>query len=404
MRHTGAVGAIPTNHFFPVFNLGYTHESGQWSENAGRVSAVTQQEEVVLPAYLPDTPACRQALAQQYDHIAHNDRIVGKLIEQLQADGLAEETAIFIWSDHGEGLPRRKSWAYFAGSHVPLIINAPGLAPGIEKGVASLIDLGPTVLSMLGMDVPLHMQGRPLLDTSLHPCPNREVVFAHRDRIGESYDRIRSAFDQRFTYVRNSFPHHGRGPLQAYRHRHPIFRELYRLERLGRLSADQRWLFAQSRPVEELYDRENDPDELRNLAADTDYQEVLLKLRAAVTNWEQELGWNAEMDEAQMVRSWYPDNKQPETATPIAAAISPAHDGTDHIEGDLIEAPCPLRLIIQSATQGASVEIALDNAPWILCQSPLRFSKAPINCEHGPFAMATQQVRSAHGPFKSVNN
>ena len=108
----------PNQPFFAVFNLGYTHESGQWAECAGRVAEVTDRAAVRLPAYLPDTPASRQSLAQQYDHIAHNDRIVGEILQQLADDGLADETAVFIWSDHGEGLPRRK-----AGLILPVVTS-----------------------------------------------------------------------------------------------------------------------------------------------------------------------------------------------------------------------------------------------------------------------------------------
>ena len=141
--------------------------------------------------------------------------------------------------------------------------------------MASLIDLGPTVLSMLGLEIPAHMQGRSLLQNDLTPAASREIVFAHRDRIGESYDRIRSAFDQRFSYVRNYYPQHGRGAYQAYRHRHPIFKELYRCEREQSLSDAQRWLFASDSPVEELYDRETDPDEINNLAGDPAHAQTL---------------------------------------------------------------------------------------------------------------------------------
>ena len=196
------------------------------------------------------------------------------------------------------------------------------------------------------------MQGRSLLQNDLTLAASREIVFAHRDRIGESYDRIRSAFDQRFSYVRNYYPQHGRGAYQAYRHRHPIFKELYRCEREQSLSDAQRWLFASDRPVEELYDRENDPDEINNIADDPAHAQTLEKLRQAVDNWEQELGLYSVIDEAQMVNGWYPNRVKPSTSAPVAVAISSEHHGTEHCQGTDIAAPGPLRLIVQSGTKG----------------------------------------------------
>jgi arylsulfatase A-like enzyme len=376
----------PDQPFFAVFNLGWSHESCQWADKAGRVPAVTDPDQVVLPPYLPDTPVSRQALAQQYDSIAHNDRIVGELLRQLEADGHADDTAIFIWSDHSEGLPRRKSWPYFSGCHVPLIIKAPGMEAATVDSITSLVDLGPTVLSVLGLPIPCHMQGRPLLDRNLQPTEARSVAFGHRDRTGESYDRIRSAFTDRFSYIRNDYPQNGRGPIQAYRHQHPIFQELYRLDRDGALTPEQRWLFAENRPPEELYDRSNDPHELINLADDPTYQNTLAELRAATQDWDRELGFLSSIDEEQMVRFWYPDGTQPITSAPVAMPISADHDGTRHSTGSTIEASGPLRLIIQCGDQGASVEVSVDGGPWLLKTSAL-------NLEPGRYDVRARAIR-----------
>lgn len=100
--------------FFSVFNPIITHESGMW-ENEER-PLITNIDDVELPPYLPDTPKARAALARQYDNLATADTRVGKLLDQLEEDGLAENTIVFLWSDHGEGLPRGKRWPYDAGS------------------------------------------------------------------------------------------------------------------------------------------------------------------------------------------------------------------------------------------------------------------------------------------------
>lgn len=379
----------PSQPFFAVFNLGLTHESGQWPQAAGRVPAVTNPDDVRVPPYLPDTPASRQALAQQYDHIAYNDQILGELLQQLEDDGLADSTAVFMWSDHGEGLPRRKSWPYFSGSHVPLIVRAPGFAPGsVIDEIASLIDLAPTVLDLLKLPIPAHMQGQSLADTSQ---PARTLAFSHRDRIGESYDHVRAVHDRRFTYLRNRYPYQGRGPMQAYRHKHPIFQELYRLERDGALQPEQRWLFAEQRPTEELYDRETDPHELNNLAANPAYAADLTRLRQALDSWQIEIGDMGDIDELEMVRRWYPDGTQPVTGAPMLAAISAEHDGTVSVSGDSVRVPTPGRLLVQSATQGASVEISIDDGPW-------RIAPTGLTLEPGTYQLRARAHRYGYAP------
>ena len=358
----------PDQPFFAVFNLGITHESGQWVGQQ-RAPAVTDPATVTVPPYLPDTPATRQAIAQQYDHIADNDRRVGVLLRQLEEDGLDDETAVMIWSDHGEGLPRRKSWPYASGLRVPLVVRVPGLeAGGREPGVVSLIDLAPTVLSLLGQPIPPHFQGRALLGPAARPP--RTYAYGTRDRIGESYDHVRSVLDHRFTYIRNLAHLVPRGPVQTYRHQHPVYQELYRLERAGDLTPAQRWLFS-PRPPEELYDREADPDEVRDLAADPAYAADLERLRSACDAWRRDSGDQGGVDEAVMVRAWYPDGVQPQTAAPVALPISADHDGTTAADGERIAAPAPLRLVVQSGTQGASLEVAHDDGPWRLCTQAL---------------------------------
>ena len=95
--------------FFSVFNPTVTHESGMWERDNRPLT--TNPDDVELPPYLPDTPKARKALARQYDNLATSDARVGELLDQLEEDGLAENTIVFLWSDHGEGLPRGKTVA-----------------------------------------------------------------------------------------------------------------------------------------------------------------------------------------------------------------------------------------------------------------------------------------------------
>ncbi|CAN7744503.1 sulfatase-like hydrolase/transferase [Paenibacillus sp. LjRoot56] len=102
----------PGQPFFAVFNHMLTHESSMWGnmirkytdpEAVEDIPRVTDPELVKLPPYLPDTLKTRESVAKYYDLIAEADEFVGKLLQQLEEDGLAENTIVFLWSDHGEG-------------------------------------------------------------------------------------------------------------------------------------------------------------------------------------------------------------------------------------------------------------------------------------------------------------
>lgn len=135
--------------FFSVFNITTTHESQIWPQNYAKHAPLLKPEErhdpsqAKLPPYYPDAPAIRGDWARYYDLITLMDRQAGDLLRQLEEDGLANNTAIFFFSDHGRGLPRAKRWVYDASLHVPLIVRWPGrIAPGtVGSSIAWTTDL-----------------------------------------------------------------------------------------------------------------------------------------------------------------------------------------------------------------------------------------------------------------------
>ncbi|MCP5116309.1 MAG: sulfatase-like hydrolase/transferase, partial [bacterium] len=165
-----------------------------------------------VPPYYPDTPEVRQIMARYADNITFADRKVGEVLAQLEADGLAEDTIVFFYSDHGRGLPRSKSWTFESSNHVPLMIRFPdkysNLAPAaagerIDRLVA-FIDFAPTVLNLCGIGIPQHFHGKAFLGKR-RSAP-REYVHGYRDRMDERYEMIRSVRGARFKYIRNYYP------------------------------------------------------------------------------------------------------------------------------------------------------------------------------------------------------
>jgi N-sulfoglucosamine sulfohydrolase len=357
--------------FFSVFNPILTHESAMWPEKE-RHALETDPEEVTLPPYLPDTRKSREALARHYDNIADSDQIVGRLLGQLEEDGLADNTIVFLWSDHGEGLPRAKRWPYDAGIRVPLIVRWPGrIRPQtVSDQLVSLIDLGPTVLSLAGLEVPCHMQGQPFLGDHAR---QRDYIYATRDRYDQAYDMIRAVRNTRYKYIRHYDPNLPYLIWISYNNQHPIQQEMWRLHLEGKLEGVQNIMFGK-RPVEELYDTVSDPFELNNLATDPGHRDQLLELRHALDEWRKQYDEYGDMSEEQMVERFWPGGFQPHTAAPIFVPITAECPGIEATtEGGTFRGPLMIQLYC--STQGASIAYTTESgekARWKLYTGPIR--------------------------------
>jgi len=336
--------------FFAVFNLNQTHESSMWAEKTPKIDIDIDRIEV--PPLYPDTPKVRESLARMYTRIERNDAILGNLLKELEEDGLADNTIVMHWSDHGP-LPRGKRWPYDLGIRVPLIVRWPGVlhAGSINKDLVSTVDLAPTVLSILGFDVPSYMQGSIFLGSSADTP--RDYIYASRDRYDESYDMVRAIRSKRYKYIRNYCPNLPYYLWIPYRDKHPIMEEIWRMHLEGKLSSDQSVMFEYPRSTEELYDLEKDPYEVNNLAGDLEMEEKKCELSAALDKWMDEVGDYGMMDEVQMVRAWYPEGVQPRTAAPIFIPIGVENAGNALKGGSEIKGPCKVHL--HSSTQGASI-------------------------------------------------
>ncbi len=363
----------PDQPFFAVFNPTRTHESGMWEGKGPKPTF--DPDAIKLPPYFPDTPKVRLAMARMYTNIEHNDRYMGELLKQLEDDGLADNTIIFHWSDHGP-LPRGKRWPYDSGIRIPMIVRWPeNLESGsVSEELVSTVDLGPTLLSLAGVEIPMHMQGQAFLGDQA--APPREYIYAHRDRHDESYDMVRAARDKRFKYIRNYYPDRPYLLWIPYRNRHPILEEMWRLHLAGELDEAQSLMF-RDRPAEELYDTQRDPYEICNLAGDLAYEPELFRLREALDDWIQEVGDMGAISELEMVRRWYPNGEQPETAAPLFIPICEESMGRETApEGGAFKAPVLVQL--HCATQGASIAYTFeegDNPHWLLYKNPLRLSE-----------------------------
>ncbi|MBD3674198.1 MAG: sulfatase-like hydrolase/transferase [Planctomycetaceae bacterium] len=283
--------------FFAVFNYTGCHESG--IANTSKYNKVTEglkkhDRDVVvesLPPYYPDTEVTREDWGRYYDVITALDHWIGDHLKALEEAELADDTIVVFWSDHGVGLPRAKRWLYDSGLHVPLIVRMPekyrvdgqGKPGAVSDQMVSLIDLGPSVLNLAGVKIPQHMHGQPFLGKDC-PAP-REYVYGARDRMDERYDIIRAVRDHRYKYIRNYEPFKTYYQYMNTPEKGATMQEIRRVQANGTASSGVAQFLVPEKPTEELYDTQNDPHEMHNLAQDPKYKKILERLREEHLNW-----------------------------------------------------------------------------------------------------------------------
>lgn len=271
-------------------------------------------ETVDVPPYYPDHPIYRREIAHHYDTIQQMDRELGTILSALETDGLADDTVVWFFSDHGMRLPRHKQFCYEGGIHVPAVVAGPGVPDGEARSdLVSGIDIGPTSLALAGIDIPSTMEGRDAFDPDFY----REFVVAARDRCDYTVDRIRTVVTDRYKYIRNFMP--DRPYLQPqYRDGRDSMRVLKELHEGGELNEVQSRFVSDDRPAEELYDLETDPHETQNLVGspEREHQEAVGRLRALLRQWindTDDQGQYPESDEAlkAVVDRWGEDAVDP---------------------------------------------------------------------------------------------
>ena len=300
----------PNQPFFSIFNFTITHESQVWARENEEL--LVDPKDVKVPPVYPDDEVSRKVLARFITNVMRMDQQVGEVIDQLKEDGLYENTIIFFYSDHGDGMPYFKRELYDRGLKVPLLIKAQFLEPGTKTDeLVSFVDFGPTVLSLAGIPIPETMQGQAFLGPQ--KAEPRKYVYAARDRMDSEYDRVRAVSDGRFKYIRNYMPEKPNYQNIRYRLQNPLMGHLLELNRQGKLNENQARWFAQSKPEEELYDTQADPWEFNNLAENPEYGEKLAEMRKAHEDWIEKYGDMGASNEMEMVRNWWKGEEAPKT-------------------------------------------------------------------------------------------
>jgi arylsulfatase A-like enzyme len=268
--------------FFAQIQLLVTHRGDWWDDIHAKSSHPVNPDAVVLPPYVADDPVIRKDWAKYLDQVEYMDGEVGRLVQELKDKGLYENTVIVFIGDNGRCNLRGKGFLFDTGLHVPLIIRGPEVVKGKKEvvDVVSTIDITASILDLAGVQIPAYMDGKPFIRQGQ---PVREYAFSARDLWDEVMDQSRSITSGKWKYILNvmdyiPFDAHY-AYMEFYRPAIHVMRKLYLA---GKLTDNQKLYFEPYKPREQLYDLENDPDELNNLAENGQYQDVLKNLRAAL--------------------------------------------------------------------------------------------------------------------------
>ncbi len=269
----------PESPFFAQVQIHEPHRPFLKNTDPSRIAKIS------LPPYYPDHPVILADWANYLESVEEMDRKVGEILDRLKKTGLAQNTIVFFFGDHGRPHFRDKQWLYDGGLHIPLIIRWPGKlkAGGVDSRMLSMIDFAPSSLAAAGLDIPEAMQGSNIFAADFK---GHTAIYAARDRCGDAVDRIRCVRTERYKYIRNFMPEIPYTTFSGYKKlQYPASTLMTLMHKQNQLTPEQALFMAPSRPKEELYDLENDPYELNNLASDALQSETLIKLRHKLDQW-----------------------------------------------------------------------------------------------------------------------
>ncbi len=291
----------PGQPFFAHITIIETHKGEGWKiAREQPKSELVDPDKLQLASYYPDSPIARDEYANYLDAIHLSDGYVGQLLQRLEREGLAKNTIVVLSSDHGP-LFRGKQFVYDGGLRIPLIIRFPDgrNAGAVDDQLVSGIDIAPTLLGFAGIRPPDGaMQGQDIFGPGSSP---RSCIFAARDRMDTSIDRMRAVRTKQYKYIRNYLPAIPYMQPNRYKEQnYPTWNLVKEWNRQGKLNPTQALFAAEVKPIEELYDISADPDEVHNLALNRAHKQNLDRLRSLVDGFvnenDQRVGYEDPLD------------------------------------------------------------------------------------------------------------
>ena len=261
------------------------------------------ESKVKLPSYIPNHWVSRKDWALYLETIQQVDKKVGKILKRIKEEGLENNTYVFFIGDQGRPMVRDKQFLYTGGTHTPLMVRFP---KGEHKGekrdeLISNIDISATSLVLAGIKVSNNIQGKNFLGK--HEA--RSELYTMRDRRDETVDRIRAVQNSRYKYIRNFYPNKPYTQFNAYkRNFYPTIVLMEVLKAQNKLTPAQMIFMSDYRPEEELYDIKNDPDEINNLAGNSDFTIIQKNLSTKLDKWINEVDLATYPEDQKEINFW----------------------------------------------------------------------------------------------------
>ena len=259
---------------------------------------------MILPPYFADTPETRQDMASYYNEIGRFDYNVGKVREELENEGVLNNTVIIIMADNGRPFPRCKTRVYDSGMKTPFIVFWPNgiITRGDQtESLISSIDIAPTILELAEINSPKAYQGKSFVQVLNNPSAEiHTAIFSeHNWHDYEAYERMIRTKD--FLYLinaRTNLTNGGPADSKSSATQHA----LNKIRDEGKLTQAQADIFISPRPAEELFNVKNDPEQFLNLASMPGFQEKLKEMRQLMKNWQHNTGDTTPND---LTPDWY---------------------------------------------------------------------------------------------------
>jgi arylsulfatase A-like enzyme len=275
--------------FFAQIQLNVTHRGDWWERISQESPDRHDPAKVSLPTYMADDPVVRKDWARYLDQLEYMDREVGIIRQELEAKGLSDNTILIFIGDNGRCNVRGKGYLHDPGLRIPLIIYDPRnkeAGPQVQSEVISTTDITATILAYAGAELPRYLTGKPIFDKGF----NRKYVYAARDLWDEIMEDSRALTSGRWKYIRNDKPETpfdaGQAYLEFYR---PAVHAMRVLRDAEQLTPEQAFFFLPTKPGEELYDLENDPEELHNLVGVDAHKRTLRRLRKITKRYDRKM-------------------------------------------------------------------------------------------------------------------
>jgi N-sulfoglucosamine sulfohydrolase len=257
----------------------------------GKEAPLYTNEQIIIPPYMVDTPTTREDLASYYHEVSRFDYYVGQIAEELEREGILNNTMIVVAADNGRPFPRAKARLYDSGIKTPWVVHYPDMitAPAVSQSFVSVMDLSATCLEIAGVEKPECIQGisfTPILKDA--NAATRDVVFAEQNwHVYRNHSRLVRLGD--YAYIKNNYPNQPNLSHESDDH-YPAGKEHWLAHAAGKTTVKQQQIFANPCPPEELYLLSKDPDQFTNLAGHPDHAKTLNLARDLLAKWTEQTG------------------------------------------------------------------------------------------------------------------